>query len=64
VVISVAGKEQPTVVSPDIYKRRFLDAMDRYFLLVPDRWVGFAQGVDCSIVRPTTSNPSYDQKTG
>jgi hypothetical protein len=29
------GKE-PTVISPKQYKNRFRDAMDRYFLLVPD----------------------------
>ncbi|XP_033252828.1 putative 1-phosphatidylinositol 3-phosphate 5-kinase [Drosophila miranda] len=31
------GKD-PTVVSPERYKQRFIDAMDRYFLTVPDRW--------------------------
>jgi 1-phosphatidylinositol-3-phosphate 5-kinase len=28
----------PTIVSPNVYKNRFIDAMDRYFLPVPDRW--------------------------
>ena len=28
----------PTIVSPNVYKNRFIDAMDRYFLAVPDRW--------------------------
>ncbi|XP_055998370.1 1-phosphatidylinositol 3-phosphate 5-kinase-like isoform X3 [Ostrea edulis] len=32
------GGLQPTVVSPDIYRTRFLDAMGRYFLPVPDQW--------------------------
>ena len=30
----------PTVVSPELYRRRFLESMDRYFLYVPDRWTG------------------------
>jgi len=33
-----AGQGPPTVVSPEIYRNRFLEAMDRYFLLVPDKW--------------------------
>lgn len=37
----------PTVVSPELYRTRFCEAMDRYFLLVPDRWSGLGQGVDC-----------------
>ena len=28
----------PTIVSPHVYKNRFIEAMDRYFLPVPDRW--------------------------
>ena len=28
----------PTIVSPHVYKNRFIEAMDRYFLAVPDRW--------------------------
>ncbi|ESO10729.1 hypothetical protein HELRODRAFT_109077 [Helobdella robusta] len=32
------GSKMPTVVSPDIYRQRFLEAMDRYFLIVPDKW--------------------------
>lgn len=28
----------PTIVSPNVYKNRFIEAMDRYFLAVPDRW--------------------------
>ncbi|XP_058834896.1 putative 1-phosphatidylinositol 3-phosphate 5-kinase [Topomyia yanbarensis] len=33
----------PTVVSPKMYKSRFSEAMDRYFLAVPDRWEGLAK---------------------
>nr|WEL12745.1 1-phosphatidylinositol-3-phosphate 5-kinase [Halisarca dujardinii] len=36
----VAGSKGhlPTIVSPDLYRRRFLDAMERYFALIPDKW--------------------------
>ncbi|KFB47996.1 AGAP005216-PA-like protein [Anopheles sinensis] len=33
----------PTVVSPKMYKNRFIVAMERYFLSVPDRWEGLAK---------------------
>lgn len=36
----------PTVVSPTEYQTRFCEAMDRYFLLVPDRWLGLGLGID------------------
>lgn len=29
---------QPTVISPDQYKKRFRKAMTTYFLMVPDQW--------------------------
>ena len=32
------GGKEPTIVSPKQYKTRFREAMDRYFLLVPDPW--------------------------
>jgi len=35
----------PTVVSPDTYRRRFLESMDRYFLYVPDRWTGHGRSL-------------------
>ena len=28
----------PTVTSPELYKFRFRDAMDKYFMMVPDKW--------------------------
>lgn len=40
-----AGK-LPTVVSPEVYRTRFCHAMDRYFLLTPDRWTGLGLGID------------------
>jgi 1-phosphatidylinositol-3-phosphate 5-kinase len=33
-----AGKE-PTIVTPKQYKQRFRSAMERYFPMVPDRWM-------------------------
>ncbi|KAH9081792.1 hypothetical protein EDB83DRAFT_2503024 [Lactarius deliciosus] len=33
-----AGKGEPTVVTPKLYRQRFVSAMERYFPLVPDRW--------------------------
>ncbi|KAI0308083.1 hypothetical protein B0F90DRAFT_1621379 [Multifurca ochricompacta] len=34
-----AGKGEPTVVTPKLYRQRFVSAMERYFPLVPDRWM-------------------------
>lgn len=33
----------PTVIKPKNYKTRFIEAMDRYFLAVPDRWDGLTK---------------------
>ncbi|XP_054736493.1 putative 1-phosphatidylinositol 3-phosphate 5-kinase isoform X1 [Anastrepha obliqua] len=33
----------PTVISPERYRQRFIDAMDRYFYTVPDRWEGLSK---------------------
>lgn len=33
----------PTVISPQRYKQRFIEAMDRYFYSVPDRWEGLSK---------------------
>lgn len=30
--------ESPTVISPDLYKKRFRKAMTTYFFTVPDQW--------------------------
>ncbi|RWS28345.1 FYVE finger-containing phosphoinositide kinase: fyv1-like protein [Leptotrombidium deliense] len=30
--------KSPTIVSPDVYKERFREKMDQYFLEVPDKW--------------------------
>jgi 1-phosphatidylinositol-3-phosphate 5-kinase len=44
-ILGGQGK-MPTVVSPEEYQTRFCEAMDRYFLLVPDRWMGLGLGID------------------
>lgn len=33
----------PTIISPKMYKNRFSVAMERYFMVVPDRWEGLAK---------------------
>ena len=32
------GGKEPTIVSPRQYKARFREAMERYFLMVPDKF--------------------------
>ena len=32
------GGKEPTIISPKQYRLRFREAMDRYFLMVPDFW--------------------------
>ncbi|XP_078260359.1 1-phosphatidylinositol 3-phosphate 5-kinase isoform X5 [Rhinoraja longicauda] len=43
-ILGGQGK-MPTVVSPELYRTRFCEAMDKYFLKVPDHWTGL--GVNC-----------------
>ncbi|PIK52538.1 putative 1-phosphatidylinositol 3-phosphate 5-kinase isoform X4 [Apostichopus japonicus] len=33
----------PTILSPELYRSRFCEAMDKYFVLVPDRWTGLGK---------------------
>ncbi|XP_032292442.1 putative 1-phosphatidylinositol 3-phosphate 5-kinase isoform X1 [Drosophila virilis] len=35
--------KSPTIVAPQPYKQRFVEAMDRYFYTVPDRWEGLSK---------------------
>ncbi|KAF5269883.1 hypothetical protein FQR65_LT05681 [Abscondita terminalis] len=37
----------PTIISPKEYRKRFIDAMHRYFLVVPDHWAGLGRGLEC-----------------
>lgn len=32
------GGKEPTIITPVQYKRRFREAMDNYFLMVPDKY--------------------------
>ncbi|XP_028446871.1 1-phosphatidylinositol 3-phosphate 5-kinase isoform X6 [Perca flavescens] len=43
-ILGGQGK-MPTVVSPELYRARFCEAMDKYFLMVPDHWTGL--GINC-----------------
>ncbi|KAG6878320.1 hypothetical protein C0993_008917 [Termitomyces sp. T159_Od127] len=35
----LGGRGEPTIVTPKQYRQRFLSAMERYFPLIPDRWM-------------------------
>lgn len=41
-----ANGSLPTVISPADYKTRFTEAMQRYFLCVPDKFSGFAHWIE------------------
>lgn len=34
----VVGSEEPTIIQPPLYKARFTNAMERYFMTVPSKW--------------------------
>jgi 1-phosphatidylinositol-3-phosphate 5-kinase len=34
----IAGQAEPTIIQPPQYRKRFVMAMDRYFMPVPDKW--------------------------
>ncbi|XP_028393496.1 1-phosphatidylinositol 3-phosphate 5-kinase-like isoform X2 [Dendronephthya gigantea] len=38
-ILGGQGK-MPTVVSPDVYRERFCEAMQSYFLMIPNKWMG------------------------
>jgi 1-phosphatidylinositol-3-phosphate 5-kinase len=40
VIKTIAGGQgkMPTIVSPEVYRNRFINAIDRYFFEVPDQW--------------------------
>ncbi|GAW06574.1 1-phosphatidylinositol-3-phosphate 5-kinase [Lentinula edodes] len=33
------GRGEPTIITPRQYRQRFMSAMERYFPLIPDRWL-------------------------
>ncbi|XP_024081526.1 1-phosphatidylinositol 3-phosphate 5-kinase isoform X2 [Cimex lectularius] len=42
----IGQNKEPTIIPADEYRERFIAAMHRYFLPVPDRWTGLGRGVD------------------
>ena len=32
------GGKEPTILSPKLYQKRFIESMKRYFLLVAEKW--------------------------
>ena len=36
----------PTIIKPDEYKSRFIAAMHKYFIAVPDQWHNFGKETD------------------
>jgi 1-phosphatidylinositol-3-phosphate 5-kinase len=40
----LGGGREPTIVGPRVYRSRFRDAMERYFLAVPDKWTRVGEG--------------------
>ncbi|KAJ8019885.1 1-phosphatidylinositol 3-phosphate 5-kinase [Holothuria leucospilota] len=43
-IVGGQGKT-PTILSPELYRNRFCEAMDKYFVLVPDRWTGLGKDI-------------------
>lgn len=35
----LAGQAEPTIIQPSQYRKRFTNAMERYFMTVPDKWI-------------------------
>ncbi|XP_046386822.1 1-phosphatidylinositol 3-phosphate 5-kinase isoform X2 [Ischnura elegans] len=46
-MVKSAGGKTPTIIEPDLYRGRFITAMHKYFLPVPDQWTGLGIGIDC-----------------
>ena len=42
-----AGRVLPTIVWPELYRKRFCAAMEQYFTVVPDKWAGFGPLIHC-----------------
>lgn len=42
-----AGRVLPTIVWPELYRKRFCAAMEQYFTVVPDKWTGFGPLIHC-----------------
>ena len=37
----ITGQAEPTIIQPPAYRNRFQNAMQRYFMMVPDKWTPF-----------------------
>ncbi|XP_071447808.1 1-phosphatidylinositol 3-phosphate 5-kinase isoform X2 [Hetaerina americana] len=46
-MVKSAGGKTPTIIEPELYRGRFITAMHKYFLPVPDQWTGLGIGIDC-----------------
>ncbi len=45
-IVKKAGRSVlPTVVYPGLYRKRFMEAMDRYFSPIPDKWTGLGADI-------------------
>ncbi len=63
----ITGQAEPTVVQPQQYCKRFNNAMDQYFMAVPDKWSFTSEGggggakADKSTVVDSVQNEEKDQ---
>ena len=49
-VKKTAGRGLPTIVDPELYRKRFCEAMERYFTVVPDKWTGMGADVPEGVI--------------
>ncbi|KAG5190222.1 hypothetical protein JKP88DRAFT_192304 [Tribonema minus] len=69
-VSMVVGQAEPTIVQPSMYKTRFQQAMERYFMTVPDKWTnvsggasgGGAGGASADDSRSRSRSPDADRR--
>ncbi|TKR87699.1 hypothetical protein L596_012057 [Steinernema carpocapsae] len=45
-IVASPGGQLPTVLSPQMYCKRFTDAIDIYFPIAPDQWTGIGIGIN------------------
>ena len=45
-VMKTTNNVLPTVVYSELYRKRFCEAMERYFTVVPDKWTGLEADVE------------------
>nr|CDJ85836.1 Zinc finger and Phosphatidylinositol-4-phosphate 5-kinase domain containing protein [Haemonchus contortus] len=44
-IVAIPGAHLPTILSPEMYCTRFSEAIDTYFPVVPDQWMGLGSAV-------------------